>query len=183
LPASGATDDLSELRSSASKWQAAQLGIIGLVSVVGLVKGSQDVRLLSEWAGVTIGVLLCTAFFVALYAVYLVAFVAYRLPRLRRRTAGDADVTTWRTLSEASQRLVWGVRLTFLAAVLVATAVGLTWYAPDREVVLPVQVTSEGARYCGQLLGVDGGAVTVTMGGGRKVLEVGASVQPARSCP
>src|SRR4051794_11827035 len=110
LPTSGATDDLSELRSSASKWQAAQLGIIGLVSVVGLVKGRQDIRLLPTNAAIAIGAVLGVAFFAALIAIYLVSFVAYRLPRLRPGAAGDADVGTWRTVGQAVKRLQWGVR-------------------------------------------------------------------------
>src|SRR4051794_23153758 len=65
---------LDEIRASAGKWQAAQLGIIGLISVVGLVKGGSDIRKLPAEAGVTIGVLLGLAFFAALIAIYLVSF-------------------------------------------------------------------------------------------------------------
>jgi len=183
LPAAGATDDLSELRSSASKWQAAQLGIIGLVSVVGLVKGSQDIRLLPSTAAIAIGVLLGVAFFAALSAIYLVSFVAYRLPRQRPRSAGDADVGTWQTVGQAARRLRWGVRLTFLAAVLVATAVALTWYVPNRGAVVRVQVTSGGAAYCGQLLGVDTGKVTVMVGGTARTFAADSSARPVASCP
>jgi hypothetical protein len=177
------TDHLGEVRASATSWQSAQIGIIGLIAVVGVVKGGDDLRKLPDDTAVLIGVLLGLAFLAAITAIYLVSFIAYRLPRFGLRIAQDADVVAWTATEKAAKRLRTGVMLTFAAALLVAAAVALTWYVDDEATTSLARVVTEERTYCGDLVGADTSRAIVVERGERVVAVDPVSLTPVDACP
>ena len=76
-------EQLEALRQLAKDWRGGQLGILGLVSIITLIKGGSTVGQLSPLAGAATGVLILASLFTACFAVFSMSSVAWGWPRLR----------------------------------------------------------------------------------------------------
>ncbi|MEU4591397.1 hypothetical protein [Micromonospora aurantiaca (nom. illeg.)] len=148
-------DELTRVRAGALAWRnglgALLAGLIGF----GLIKGRTDVSQLAPRHAALVGALLLTALMVGGAGAALVMRAAHGRPgpTTLRATSGantlavahDAEVV-------ASMRaLRRGVVAAFACAALLAAAVGVTWYGPEKRQLIEVQLTT-GVRHCGQIV-------------------------------
>jgi hypothetical protein len=157
---------LSRVRAHATAWRNSLAGLLVALVGFGLIRGRSDVGQLPQAWAIGVGVLLLAAFIAgATGALSLVRAASGRLgvrEALDRRLLPDRLADHVEALA-ALKSLHRGVILTLLCAGLLVTAVGTTWYGPERQPPKLKITTHEGVA-CGSVLRVANGAVTVTDG-------------------
>ncbi|WP_405680411.1 hypothetical protein OG239_09045 [Streptomyces sp. NBC_00868] len=179
----------AQVQASARGWHTVQLAVFGFIGICGVLKsgGSSPAP-----AGIeeVAGILVLAALAVAILATYLVARVAWPVP------GSAADVGTSpegkNGVDRAARRLRWGLVLTFLAVVLVATASASSWW-PTRSAAEGaksaegqfVQVETLAGTVCGTLGSGGGGSVHLKAEGQSVDIPLSriASLSPASACP
>jgi hypothetical protein len=154
---------LERVRKAATDWRIAQTALLGLITIVTVLKGPDSISSLPSAPRLLVGVLLFAALTLAAAGTYLVAEVAYGLPRpVRRLRIGSTAATPaeqapdeTRLALRGTGRLRIGLLLTFVALALMTAAIGVTWYAPQGS-ASTVKVQTATSTACGEL--VSGGS-------------------------
>jgi hypothetical protein len=157
--------ELDRVRSAADKWKTGLTAMLALIATVSVVKGRDSFTTLSVQTQHRIVVIIGAALLAATVAALLAMRAAYgpmrrelikpneQLRNLRLRAAADArkDIRAAR-------------RLTVLSVVLLALAIGVTWWAKD---ITPAMVTitkSDDSTVCGRYAKTTGKAVLIKTG-------------------
>jgi len=148
-----ADTELERVRRAAAAWQTGLAALLGVVTVVPVVKGRETIVGISPEAGILVGVLLGLALIAGTSGLCLALRAAHGLPATRR--GGDAGrVARLQAASAAADDLRRAIAATVLTVAAIAAAVAVTWYA---EAVPPAFVeatarTRAGERVaCGEL--------------------------------
>ncbi|MGW0748526.1 hypothetical protein [Streptomyces sp. NPDC002587] len=177
----------AQVQASARGWHTVQLAVFGFIGICGVLKSggsSPAPKGIEEVAGV----LVLVALAVACCATYLVARVAWPVPG----SAADAGAAGKAGADRAARRLRWGLMLTFLAVVLVATAAASSWWptppaapAPPAAMGQFVQVETLAGTVCGTLASGGEGSVRLQTQGQSVDVALSriASLNPASACP
>jgi hypothetical protein len=149
---------LERLRTAAEKWIAGITALFGVLGVIGIGFGAEQVRKLALPGRISLGALLALAVLAGAAAIVLGYRAAYGWPR-ERSVADDTELLTWyadqQSLPAATAgRLRGAVIAAGSALALLTVAAGLTWLLPEAKPPAPlVKVsTAEQAVVCGELL-------------------------------
>lgn len=156
---------LDRVRATAEKWRDGLAVLLGLIAVVGVVKGREDVQELDDPARFVVGALILLALACAAAGTVLAARAAFGLPRRHWLTgeADELDELRETQAADAARDLRLAVVLTLGTLALLAAAVGLTLYAPGAEPDEPVlRVRSpESGEVCGTVERSEAGQLTL----------------------
>lgn len=180
---------LERVRKAATDWRNAQVATLGLITVVSVVKGQDSIKSLSGPAQVWVGLLLLAALIFAGTGTYLVAEIAYGLPRVSARfgtgkreatKVGDDTVLAVR----GARNLRAGLVFTFAALGLMTAAVGVTWYGPPAEKLNVKIETTRGTTTCGEFVSGGSEMLLVNTRQGRDAVPVDTivTVTPTVAC-
>jgi hypothetical protein len=177
-----AQEELSRIRGAALAWRNGVAGLlVGLVGF-GLIKGRTDIGELARPFSAVVGLLLATALISGVAAALCLLRAAHGPPAAfalsevagigpGKLIAGIDHAETVR----AVRALRSGLAVVLVSATLLATAVAVTWYGPARsgpqlEVLMP------GARYCGEVVGLNAGRLTLRTATGGLTVNLGQAV-------
>lgn len=158
--------ELPRVRAHATAWRNSLAGLLAALVGFSLIRGRSDVSQLAPAWAIGVGILLLAALITgAIGALSLVRAASGRLgvrEALDRRLLPDrlADHVEALASLKALRR---GVILTLLCTALLITAVGTTWYGPERQPP-KLKITTEGGVVCGSVVRVADGAVTIADG-------------------
>ncbi|MFB7462075.1 hypothetical protein ACFCZ1_00990 [Streptomyces sp. NPDC056224] len=173
----------AQVQASARGWHTVQLAVFGFIGICGVLKSggsSPAPKGIEEVAGV----LVLVALAVACWATYLVARVAWPVPGSAADAGAAPEGKTG--VDRAARRLRWGLMLTFLAVVLVATAAASSWWpTPPAAQEQFVQVETLAGTVCGTLASGGEGSVRLQTQGQSVDVPLSriASLNPASACP
>ncbi|MBO0831343.1 MAG: hypothetical protein J2P29_05170 [Actinobacteria bacterium] len=183
--AGGYAEDLKQARESARGWQAGQLAVLGLISVVGTIKSPQDLQALTaptRWAAGTAMVL---ALAMAVAGVVTLGLAGRPLPKLTPRVGPPGPGAAVSAIRQTAWRIRVGLMATVTSVCLLAAAVVTTWLpAAAASPAGLVRLVTTTSTLCGQLAGSNGSTVVLSIGGqlvsihSRDVV----SLAPAKNC-
>ena len=165
------SEQLALVRAAADKWRAALLGVMGLITVVAVVKGRDTIMYLRPDYRIAVGVCLLLALVCAATGSFWGMRAAFGMPRvfvLRRNTGPPGyDLPL---AARATVDLRRAVYCTYLTLGLLTAGVALTWYGPLSPPAF-VSVTSiEGIHVCGSLVSADNHQLIVKTGSQQTVM-------------
>ncbi|WP_433384827.1 hypothetical protein ACQPZX_24495 [Actinoplanes sp. CA-142083] len=140
--------ELSRIREAATAWRNGLAGLLTALAGFSLIKGRSDISQLRAGWAVAVGVLLGAATLVGVVAALLLIRAANGNPKIvPARGLGGKDEADHAEAAASAKALYRGRALLLACTVLLAGAVGVTWYGPPRT--RPVQVTTPGGVRCG----------------------------------
>ncbi|MGW1037139.1 hypothetical protein ACWD4Z_33715 [Streptomyces antibioticus] len=182
--------ELDRVRETATAWRnglgALLAGLIGF----SLIKGRNDVGQLAPAWSATAGILLAAALTVGAAGAFCLLRAAHGRPYARRLSATDdtsgppLEVEDHDEALASARTLRTGIILTCLCTVLLATAVGVTWYAPPKDP--PALIIRQGATtLCGEVLSTRHGVVVLKVDGVAVTVDLAqsTSLTPTTTCP
>jgi hypothetical protein len=188
---------LANIRKSAEKWAGAVASLLGIFSIVTLVKGPEDITKAEGsfrgWSYETwIGLLLIGAVLLAAMATYMAAKAAYGFPVKIRATGDEIRREMESEAKKAASGLKWSTRLALGAVGLLTAAIAWTWASTPAEPTVPSKVLvtgPQGVVACGTLQPSTGDELLILQKGEtapQNVLEGGATdigISTITKCP
>ena len=146
---------LNNVRTAARRWQGGLAGLSGTIAIFGLVKGADDVNGLSTGWGVVYGICLAAALACSIAGGVVAMRAAFGLPRVVSTSmtmpARRADSEEARRSAGLLHAAIW---LTVASIALVASTLGVAWYAPKAQPADVVVHLVSGAQDCGTVVQV-----------------------------
>ncbi|WP_298462590.1 hypothetical protein [uncultured Cellulomonas sp.] len=179
--------ELELLRQHAANWRNGLVGLVGLITGAGLIKGRESIVGIVPGGQVAVGTLLLAAVVAGVAGTLLSLRAAYGFPRSREVDA------TWRDVRRnqhararaAARDLRAAVVLAVVTLALLVGAVAVTWYAPRAPLAFVEVTDDDGVVTCGTLQGAGDGAVVLAVHGAERrisVQDVGA-LRLRSDCP
>jgi hypothetical protein len=175
--------ELERVRASAGTWRSGLAGLLAALAGFSLIKGRADFTVIVRPWPIVVGVLLASAMVVGGLSAYC----------LLRAEGGEPSITASRLLEpqevsdhieaiRAARALRWGIRGTFLCALLLISTLAVSWYAPSKSNYL--QVRTELGVICGTVSFVGNGVAVLNTAGGQRLqnLTEARSLQIVNSC-
>lgn len=145
-----AETELADVRAAATKWQAGLASLAGGITVLSLVKGRDDVAVLKAPWGVGFGVLLAIALLATVAGAFCALAAANGIPTSWRTSAWNPRLHAHQQAALAQRFLLFAVGATLLSILLLGTAAGVAWYAPEAKKDPSLSVVSrDGGVVCG----------------------------------
>lgn len=159
--------ELERTRAAADKWRAGLAALLGLITTLMVIKGRATIEGISPAAQVMVGVMLLLAFICVVSGALLSMLAAFGNPSAERLTGDPHELQDYdrRTARDAVVRLRWAMALTVAALVLLAGAVGVTWYAPATAAAQVRIHYGKAGSVCGTLRSMTGRRVIIESGG------------------
>jgi heme A synthase len=148
-------EQLSSARKAAESWRTGLAALAALVATASVVKGRDTISSLPPGAAVALGVLAGGSLLASLVGATVALRAAYGWPQVVAFT--DPVQLRERRFQEAARirrHLLVTIIATYVAVLLLAGAVAVSWYAPS-DAPSPVRATTTSATYCGSLAGTD----------------------------
>lgn len=175
----GAPDALDRLAASARGWHRIQLAVLSFVGLCGVLWANGDPAG-PRWLQWLAGGLAVLALALACLAVFLVGRVAHPFQEPAVRTGG-ADPAT---VASGSRRLRTGIRVTYLAVVvLVVATLSAWWPSPTGSGEVEVR-DAAGQLWCGELADAPTGAIRLDTADGPITVPLDrvAMLRPTSGC-
>jgi hypothetical protein len=158
-------NQLADVRKTAENWRNGLAALIGLIATFSVVKGSNDLSDLAPWAKYSVGVLLSIALVCGMYGAWKSLAAAYGTPSVisldQFRALGGANGFHLDLGMKTISNLRWARRATIATVIMVALAVGLTWYGPRPvSAILNVERKSL-SNVCGKFVSSKDGDIEV----------------------
>jgi hypothetical protein len=155
---------LGRIRGSAEKWTATISALTGVLGLIVLIKGPEDItKAEGEWFGVSsqswVGVLLAVAVACAIAAIMFAARAAQGAPTKMRPIGSELRRTALEEATTAAGHLDSSRWFAGFAPVFALGAIFLTWYTTPENPEAPNKVaaiTDAGIAACGSLQGHEG---------------------------
>ncbi|MEV1073916.1 hypothetical protein [Micromonospora parva] len=173
---------LAAIREAAGRWLQTIALLLGIFSVVAFVKGPESLAKLDDGVAYALTVLVLAAAASAAAATWLAALASQGSPELVGVLTGPKlrDLVT-NSYQRVARQLWWSRLLTVVAALLVATGMGLAWFSSiagsDRKTIDVLIVDGNGAVVCGP---VEQGTVSPAQ---RSAFAGAVLVQVVENCP
>jgi hypothetical protein len=181
-----AATELADVRAAATKWQAGLASLAGGITVLSLVKGRDDVSGLKSPWGVWVGILLAGALLSTLVGSVLALGAANGIPISWRTSVWRRRLQEHRAAALARSLLIAAVGATVLSVLLLGTAAGVAWYAPEAKKDLSLSVVSrDGAVACGMAEQVSNAILVLKTANGPQSVKLAdvVTISPVGSCP
>jgi hypothetical protein len=186
---------LTTVRDAAQKWAGTLGALTGLLGLVALVKGPEDLTGLAPWPSpfppisgtVAVAVVLGVALACAFVATYLAALAAQGIPHETYLDGTILRRESPRQAAKAARYLLYSRVLVIPATLLLVVGAGLTWLGPRVPAPGPILlvVQRSGAILCGPMQTDQTGRVSLTLtGSGQTAISASdaASVQTISGC-
>ncbi len=150
-----ADSELDRVRGAARGWSAGLVGLVALVGTVTVVKGQDTLVDLAPGTRRLVVVLLAVALVSAVVGVLSGLRAGYGLPSRASAAAGDGRLRRLRAANAVPRDLYVAIGATLATLALLATAVGVTWFAermPAAYLSVTYGRTAARATACGELL-------------------------------
>jgi hypothetical protein len=156
---------LPDVRKAAENWRNGLVAMIGLITAFSVIKGPNDVSGLDRWAAYTVGFLLLLALTCATFGAWMALAAAYGTPRPITKEAvrnlGGVTGFRFRLAKESVLRLRRARVATIATLLLLAGAIGLTWYG-HRSPVVTLDVERKSLpKICGKLMASKDGYIDI----------------------
>jgi hypothetical protein len=164
--------ELERVRKAAENWRTGLAAIIALITTVSVVKGNDVITdLPSHWQWTVAG-LLVGALVTAGLGAYLAMRAAYGLPK----PGPASEVRRWRReqAKGAVSDLQGAIILSFVTLVLLALAVGFTWFGKEDSSAGFLKVSTDSTDICGSLKKADGSTLSITSGESERDISLSA---------
>ena len=181
---------LADTRKTAENWRNGLAALIGVLTAFSLIKGPSELSGLVPWAAYLAGLFLLAAVIVAIAGAWAAIEAAYGSPglitRAEFRDSGGATGIKLAAATASLAKLKKAKFLTLASLILLALAVGLTWYGP-RAAKFTLQLDRVSApSVCGAVIGSDAGYLDLKPADG-PALRIGfgevRKVIPVEECP
>jgi hypothetical protein len=145
---------LENIKSAAEKWATTISSLTGLLGIITLIKGPEDINGLTPDYQAYVGIALATTLLCAFLSIYYAAIAAQGIPSeiwANGRSLRDASQLA---AKEAARRLSISRKLVIPAVLALAVAVGLTWFGErtsKADSTAAIVVQNSGAVMCGEL--------------------------------
>lgn len=153
--------ELDLVRAQAEKWRNGLAGLLGLITVVNIVKGPDMLDKVAAESRLVIAITQIGALAVATAGAYFAMRAAFGMPRRRKLTGGLHELLGYR--SATLSRVVTDLRLAIVATIttlaLLGTAMGVAWTATEAGQY--VKVTDGSVTRCGTFVSAKSGVLTV----------------------
>ena len=169
---------LERIRKTAENWRTGVAGLVTLVTATLLFKGQNTIAAYEPSVRYALGALTLLSLVLAIASLWL--FLLAANGRIRQVSAqsilneGGVDVRNVHLATTALDDLWWAQRLAIASAVLLATAIALSWYGPTAGskplALAEIVVRAEAAglspeKICGELSGQDGATTVLKIKG------------------
>jgi hypothetical protein len=156
---------LSEVRKTAENWRNGLVAIVGLITAFSIIKGPDNISSLTNWAGITVGMLLLIALFCAIFGIWSSLIAAYGEPTVITRQEfqelGGSNGFRLKLAREAISKLRYAQIATISTLILLTGAIGITWYGPRTEtIILAIEWKSQ-PNVCGKILSSGNGYLNI----------------------
>jgi hypothetical protein len=175
---------LTNIHAAAEKWAGTISALVGVFSIAGLIKGREDIDTLSDGTKLLVAILIGIALLLAFIAIYKAALAAQGVTG-RVWTVAEFDEKYKKAVEDAAGRLKWSRLLVIPATLVLAIAVGFTWFGPTKganKETSAVVVRRGGAAVCGQLV-QQGGSLSLSTDSGVVPIKDETDVVPVSVCP
>jgi hypothetical protein len=180
-------DALTRVKSAAEKWATTIASLTGVFGIITLIKGPEDITELTMGARVVVGVLLFIAVLCAAGSIYLAALAAQGVPNKIWLDASSVRKAFQDAADKAADRLSCSRKLVVPAVILLAIAIGLTWFGPRPAAPIPavnvLVVQRSGAVSCGELKSDEQGHLALKAKGELLGLNEIVSLSTIAKCP
>lgn len=156
---------LTDVRKIAENWRNGLVAIIALITAFSVIKGPDDVSGLDRQAAYAVGLLLLLALACAAFGAWNSLTAAYGMPsvitREGFRSLGGINGYRLDLAGKSASKLRLAKGATIVTLILLAAAVGLTWYGPrSTSVILNVERKSL-PNVCGKLVSSGNGYMDI----------------------
>ena len=156
---------LADVRKTAENWRNGLVAMIGLITAVSVIKGPNQVSGLDRWPAYAVGLLLFLALACATFGAWTSLTAAYGKPSVITREAflglGGINGYRLKLARNGVSRLHLAQAATLATLLLLAAAIGLTWYGPrSASVILDVERKSL-PNLCGKLVSSKDGYIDI----------------------
>jgi hypothetical protein len=163
------SSQLEDFRKAAENWRNGLAAVIGLITILSVVKGPDEVRGLDRWAAYTVGSLVLLALACATLGAWASLTAAYGVPsvltRERFRDLGGIVGYKLELARRGASRLRLARVLTLITLVLLGTAVAMTWYGPRSTTATLDLERRSLPGFCGRLVGSRDGYLDIKTSG------------------
>ena len=163
-------NQLDIARKQADNWRVGLATLTTLLTGVLIVKGKSDASVLPTSYQVTVAVLLAAALALLLTATMWLSRALAGPPGERILLTGEGlEQWTAGEVRKVTKALSWAPGLAAASVILVAAALGITWFAPAAQQQSDnslVRVTTTGGQSCGALVGETKQEVILTASSG-----------------
>jgi hypothetical protein len=179
------TSELRRVREAAIAWRNGLGGL--LVGLVGfsLIKGRSDVgQLADDWA-IAVGCVLLFALATGALGAFRLIRAAHGRPALTDvRDLAPGPLAEHAEALDSVRSLTSGIRLAATCTLMLVTAVGMTWYGPEKEPPR-VEITTPAGPICGTTVRVDAGRIVLKTSGGEIAADLTKvnSLKAVATCP
>jgi hypothetical protein len=181
---------LADTRRSAENWRNGLVGLLGLVTIFSVVRGSSsDLGGLDRWTAAIIGIFLLASLLAAAIGTLASLRAAYWHPNVLSRAAfrelGGVEGFRFEEARTAMVSLGRARATTLFSLGFLVIAVGLAWYSPRSTANLVEVSTRSGTHLCGTLADSSEGKIQVNSPDtGAVLVNLGnvTSVHVVRSC-
>ncbi|TDB84047.1 hypothetical protein E1264_26045 [Actinomadura sp. KC216] len=177
--------ELERVRTAAVSWRNGLGALLVALTGFSLIRGRSNVgELATPWA-VSAGALLALAVLAGLCGAILLIRAAHGEPSVVRVAEIRHELLAAHAEAlAAASALRRGIALALACAVLLATAVGVTWYGPAKDGP-KIRVSTIGAAFCGTIVEVDATRLVVRTKQSTVTLDVRQvkAFTPVEACP
>jgi hypothetical protein len=179
-------NELPNIQATAAQWSTVITALTGIFGVLLLARGPEDVLTLTRPWQIAVAVAVLLAFLLLVAGIYLATWAAEGT-YTRVRPTGPAIRRLYQDEAPRAGRKLQGSQaLVFLAVVLIAASVALTWYGQRQSASAPTVLVLErsGAVLCGVLTTDTVGRVSLMPPGRTSAVQVSdvVSVTPVPAC-
>ncbi|MFG1822642.1 hypothetical protein ACGFIJ_09175 [Microbispora bryophytorum] len=174
-------------RKQAESWRTGLAGLTSLFAAVLVVKGREGFTELHAPFRWTVVVLLVLALAALLAATLRALSAAHGSPSDEILMTGE-DLEDWadEEVVRIRRSMVWALRLTLTAVLMIAVAVVLTWTAPSgKPAGVVLQIDTATVRYCGTLVSAADGDVVLSQGETMRIVPLASvkAMETVAKCP
>jgi hypothetical protein len=176
---------LESVTKTAENWRTGLVALIGVIAGFSLIKGPDNLSGLASWAAYTVGVLLLLALASAVFGTWASLAAAYGIPRTVSREEfkriGGIDGFRLQAAANRASRLFVARLATIVTILLLAAAIGLTWYGPrPRSFFLQVERHAQ-PSLCGEQISSENGYIEIRPSGSSATKVKTSEVQNIRA--
>jgi hypothetical protein len=162
-----ARGELEVTRKAAETWRTGLAGLTAIVTGALFIKGKDSVDDIAHpwnvYLGIALGIAIAAAVIGTLFALRASAGEPKQTSSEEIRKAGGIEAFRRKLAADAASDLHVAQFFAVAAVVLLAVAVGISWYAPEPHSEPPAQlrVTAGGEQICGTNKGVSAGKIVL----------------------
>lgn len=175
---------LGIIRKKATNWGKGVGAMLGAVLGFSLIKGPSDISRLETFWSIAAGALIAVALVAGIIAALKLLRAAYGSTRGVPSLDGSG-LANLKEVKDSEDALIHGLVIGALSLAFIVSAVGITWYAPEKEPPKLKLTMRSGTVVCGKAESVINNKVNLKSANGPATFDLTdiAGLQPVDRCP